>query len=434
MASEAYFVFGGQEIVNHARLIGLSKTLGISAVYLRAATVDWIGPTLFPGGFGLGGFGLGPGGFGGYDIEDQHSNITLTPWYDPAYPASMEFAGIMALAAQGIDDSSRESVTQEYVNDGGNTGKSRNATQTIVWRAAVVASTERGAEFGKRWLDRMLTGSRAKGSCFGADLEYYRFGEVDAPRVHRRNVATTRGVSVVRKRQTSCHSIWLVTFTMVAADPFEYGEEIPCVTSLGQPGVATGARVEDSGSLAMVQQSCPEYDYSPIFDPLYPALVASPTAPNFYPDGWTIESGDTFTRSWARVTPPEPFHLLTVPIITLTGSEEARMVRVSIWDGASDLDNQCGALFSSVVTYLPPDLPMYIDGEQKAAFVWDGFSPVVRRSDSLVLGPTADPVDWSSFNDPTSLLITLDIFDVEGGGVEGDGTVRASLSLVPKSD
>lgn len=429
MAYEGWLDYNGVELVNHARTVALATALGIDTVRLRADSVSWITETLGGFGFGEGPFGEGPFGGG----SGAYSDITNAPWYDSGYEASTEFAGFLMLSLSGLDDSSLESSPIEYITDGGTNGKSRNATQALVASVVLVASTERGAEYGKRWMDRTLRNSGANTFCAGADLWYFRYAEEDAPLVHRRDVKLTRGSSVTRRRKTNCATMWWATFTMTAADPYEYGIQQDVLDGLGGESPSGTPDLVDSGSLVLAQDFCPAYDYSPLYDPLYPALVASPTAPDFLPAGWTIVPGETFERFWAVLEPVEATTLNVVPIITLTSDVEARMVRVSIWPGDADTDVQCSPLFSVVVSYIPADLQFVVDGEQKAAYVWDGSSPVVRRTDSLVYSPDAGPVQWTAFNDPNGLLVTLDLF-FDSGGYEGDGTVRAALALVPKSD
>lgn len=623
MAYDGWIEYNGTELVNLSRTAQLAEVLGIDTVWTSPSSVQWIEDER-----------------GGVD---PYNDITEAPWYDPGYPGSVEFAGIVPLAFTGLDDSTLESAPIEYITDGGHSGKPRNSTLSLVANVAIVASTDRGAEYGLRWLNRVLRDSGPRVFCSGADLRYYRWSGGGAPIVHRRDVRLTRGTVVTRKRVTDCASTWLATFTMTAADPYEYGERVDLVANLGgpiptdapplrvnladRPNVAdgagwdaqvgtnttksletvspirgsvsakftytgaaspigsvfrispasgalrwnvtpgkwvsvsfdarvstgTGTRVvqaemgfystpvagatsdgvaffdtfdanvpkrigailqvpgdapymeltgflgridagtigtgettvldgliieehdSDPGSLpsyfdgdsadgggfgydwngtpgmstsfqydlssvtypygstALVEQSCPVYDYSPVYDPAFPALVPSPTAPNLLPEGWDIFDGMTFDRFWVSIPSVEPSLMNVVPIFTLTSDVDARMVRVSIWPSTADPSDQCDPLFSAVVSYLPAGYNFIIDGEQKASYVWDGLSPAVRRTDSLVYSPSADPVQWTAFTDPTGFLVTVDIFS-DSSGVEGDGSVRVSLALVPKSD
>lgn len=414
MSYDGWLEYNGVELVNLSRTAQLAETLGIDSVWITPSQVSWIQAALG---------------------ESGYSSVSNAPWYDPEFPASGEFAGIIPLGFPGLDDSTTEASTTEYITDGGRSGKQRNATLTVVASVAIVASTDRGAEYGKRWMTRLLRNRSALTFCAGAPLRYFRYESAAAPIVHRREVRLTRGTSITRKRVTDCAAIWLATFTLTCDDPYEYGEAQTVVEDLG--GTPTGD-VTGSGSLALIQMSCPVYDYTPIYDPLYPALVPSPTAPDFYPEGWGIFDGMTFDRFWARITSPEPSTLDVVPRFILTTDTDARMVRVSVWPDASSISDQCDPLFSAVVSYLPANTNFYIDAEQQVAYVWNGSSEAVRRTDSLVYAPNAEPLQWTAFNDPDGLLVTLDVFASESGGgsfgFEGGGTVRASLALIPKSD
>lgn len=413
MATDEWLEFGGTEIVNLSRTIQLAEALGVDALWYTPESVEWVEEALSGSG-------------------EDYSDITQAPWYDAGYPASAEFAGIVSLGVTGLGDSTREATTIEYVTDGGNSSKPRNKTLPMVANMVLVGSTERGVEYGKRWLNRVLRGAGTKMFCSGDDLHYFENAPTEAgetpPVLHYRDVSVTRAVSVTRKRVNDCTSLLWVTFTWTANDPFEYGEPLVQFADLGDAGGPVGPGVDTSGQLDLTELACPVYDYKPVYDPLYPALVAPPTVPDFLPDGWFIEDGLDFTRYWARLDAIEPSHLNVVPMLTLTTDSEARMIRFSVWPNDADPSDLCGWLWSAVVSYLPANQQFIIDGEQEAAYVWDGASPLVRRSDSLVYGPEAYPLDWAAFNDPMGLLVSLDVFDTSGGDV------RAALSVVPKSD
>lgn len=413
MAYDGLLLVDGVELINLSRTAQLAEVMGIDTLWTTPEDVAWIQTAR-----------------GGVDYDLVES----APWYDPGHPASTEFAGIVPLSLSGLDDSTTEASTIEYITNGGTSGKPRNRTLPIVANVSVIASTTRGADFGKRWLDRTLRGSTDPLRCSGSDLHYFQYEQDDSlpvpPLAHRRNVTVSRGTSVTRKRHSHCSATWLVTFTWTANDPFEYGEPIEQFVNLG--GVEPIGPVLDYGVAEhVVEQACPIYDYSPIYDPLRPALVASPTAPDFYPEGWTFLPGVTHKRDWVYLNPVEPSGLSVVPVVTLTTDFEARNVRVSVWPGDSGTNEYCNPLWTATVSYIPPGLDMVLDGEQEVAYVWDGASPVVRRADSLVYGENARPMRWRAFNDPNGLLVTLDIMD---GDYDGDGTVRAALSFVPKSD
>jgi len=414
MAYDGWVEFNDVEIINVSRTAQLARALGIPTVRIVPARVKWIQDTL-----------------GGVDYH----KIENAPWYDPGYPASAEFAGIIPLSLSGLGDSTLTSTTTEYTGHGGNAGRARNETLPIVGSVLIIASTERGAEFGKRWFDRQMSLAGTT-FCSGSDLRYFRYAAAGAPKVHYRNTKITRGTTISRRRKTHCSATWTVNFTLTAADPFEYGEPMSQFIDMGQPGGAAGAGVQQTGVLgqAQVQSTCPVYDYTPIFDPENPALSPSPMAPDFLPAGWNIKAGDLFQRHWVRLKPVEPTDLAVVPMFRLFTANEARRVRLAVWDSGVLNTAQCDPLWSAVVNYLPAGDTFYLDGEQQAAYVWDGGSEMVRRADSLVFSQDAKPVDWRAFNDHVGLLVTMDLFYKPGPQIEGNGTVRVGLDFVSKSD
>ena len=308
MATDAWIEFGGTELVNLSRVTQLARVMGADgALYQSEDSVQWVQDAL-----------------GEIDYDD----ITEAPWYDPSVPESSEFAGLVPLEFAGIEDSTLTSSPSEYVTDGGTAGRARSGTLPIVASVVLVASTERGSEYGRRWLNKVLRASGGSTLCAGADLRYFRYPDEDSPIAHRRDVKLTRGVSITRKHVSDCHALLFATFTFTAADPYEYGEVESIITELSA-GAATGSGVVSSGSTALIQMPCAVWDYSPVFDPLHPALVAPPTAPDFYPAGWGIHTGASFDRIWAEIDPDDSDELNSVPVFTLESSTEIRAVRVS---------------------------------------------------------------------------------------------------------
>lgn len=428
MAYEGWLEFNGVEVFNIGRTVALSRTLGITAVRVRESSVGWIEMSMDDPGFGYSAFGVDPFGYGDAG-EVDYRRIEEAPWYDASHPASREFAGFLPLDVRGLEGSTHAAEVTEYITHGGHSGVGRNATLSIVANTVIVASTERGAEFGLKWLDRVLTPKSTGVFAVGHDLTYFRYAKAHAPKAHRRNVRMTRGTSVTMKRNTSCYSLWKATFTLTAGDPFEYGEPEERVAGLGGP-TPTGD-VTSHGAEDLVEEGCPVFDYSPVFDPAHPALIPSPTAPNFLPDGWDIEIGMGFRRRWAKV--PGSTSLSAVPRFAITSESDARRVRLSIWDGSEAPAVQCEPLWSAVVNYLPAGQTFYVDGEREMAYLWDGMTPFVRRADTVLFSPRGGPVEWPSIS-ASNLLVTLDTFSTGGSTYEGGGSIRASMSLVSKTD
>lgn len=574
MAYDGWLVFNGVEIVNLARTTQIAERRNIDSVWVTSESVEWIQSALY-----------------GYD--EDYGNVALAPWYDEDHPASSEFAGIVPLSLVGLDDSTREATTIEYLTDGGSSGRSRSKTLPIVASMAIVASTPRGADFGKRWLARALAaeGDGTRTFCSGADLEYFvsRFDPTEdtPPTAWRRDVSLTRGVTVTRKRDTPCSVIWWVTFTLTAHDPFEYGQSDDVVYELGRavvnlvpnwsfedgaegwfgevggivqsdeeahsgfasgkitttsggssfirydehiylsgwdfalsawvngpageevtlalhyyyegvwtplspatsevltggwqritavgslpsgitysglaPAFTTpetgtgysyfiddvvmvagdapvdvdgivatpeGPNILESGIISLIEQPCPVYDYTPIYDPLRPALVPPPAIPDFYPAGWTLVPGTDLIRYWAKVKPLAPGSLGVVPTVRLLGPT-MRMVRVGIRPLDAPITDQCDPLWEATVTYLPGNQEVVIDGIAQASYVFTGAT--VRRMDSLVFGPGARPVRWGSISSSTGFLVTVDVLS-DSDAPNWSGHIRASVTLTHRSD
>lgn len=408
MAYNGWMQFNGIELVNVSRTVQLAQAMGISTVRVPASKVAWIGPALG---------------------ETDYDDIIEAPWYDSNRPETGEFAGFIPLDFTGLDESTQASAPIEFITDGGHSGKRRASTLAMVGSFVIVALTERGAEYGKQWLDVVLQGSPNRRFCNGVDLTYFAWGDADAPKVHRRDVALTRGTSVTRRRRRECSSSWWVQFTVTAGDPYQYGEPVLVVEDLG--GTVSSPFYLDTGTEVMTESLCPVFDYTPIYDPLFPGLAPVPAIPNFYPDGWEIYPGMTFDRYWVEIF-PSALVRTTVPRLALTTSSlEARMVRVSIWPRGEDPDIQCNALWTTTVSYIPEEVEMTIDGELRAAYVWDGVSDAVRRAESLIYGDDAAPMNWTTIA-ARGYLVALDLFSDSDGALAQD--VEADLWLIPRSN
>lgn len=404
MAYDGWIEFDGIELINISRTATLAVVLGIDSVWTNPESVQWIRDALTTG--------------------EEYEDVTDAPWYDPGYPASGEFAGVVPLSLAGLSDSTLSSTPVEYITDGGHPGKPRNSTLPIVASVAIVASTEAGADYGLRWMNSVLRGSPNR-YCAGSGMRYFRFASPDSPFAERRNVQLTRGSSVTRKRTTDCASTWLVTFTLTAGDPFEYGDPISAITALGNGGTS-GPLVIDSGGLTYGFVECPDYDYDPAYNPLNTGLVPSPPVPDFYPDWWHL--GDpSGTRFWAELAPVEPSALPLVPRVTLTAAADATIVAVSFWPRGSDITQVCGDHFNFLASYVPASGSLVVDGMDKVAYVNTG--GLLRRADSFLFDTKAKPVRWRSFNDPAGFLVTMDVISIYGGH-----GVSAAIDFITKSD
>lgn len=409
MAVDEWVAFDDVELVNLSRTAQLSSVLGIDSLWVQPGDVQWVQDVL---------------GETGYD------DVTQAPWYRSHIPASAEFAGIVPLSIRGLNDSTMSATVTEYVTDGGSSGTMRGDTLPIVVGAVIMASTSRGASYGKKWLDRALrAGSTASMMCSGWDLNYFDVDGPNAKKMHRRRVRATRGASVTQKRSNDCSTMWWVTFTLTANDPYEYGEPVLQIAELSE-SAATGPNVDGTWFFDGTYSTCPSWSYDPTYDPTFPALVEPPSSPEYLPESWLVSTGDPFRRWYINLGPDVPEALTAVPLIEVSSTSDARMIRVSLWEDLTDGTQQCDALMSVMITYLPAGQTLYIDGEQQSVYLWDGASPAVSRADTLVFNFDARPTQWKPVSLSSDLALTLDVFTENADPAD----VSARFSLIQKSD
>lgn len=433
------------EIINLARTTALAEQMGLEAVWTPFRTVEWINQDADPN----------------YDGSDA---IEGTPWFAEGQEASREFAGLVPLSLLGLEDSTYESTPVEFITDGGHTGKGRATTLPIVFSVMLVGSSERGVEYGLRWLRKTLKRGSAGNAalCTGESLYYLRYASPNAPRVHRNNVKLTRPVTVTRKRNSGCTWSVTVTFTLTAGDPYEYGEPAEVIDSMGfvslpeeedlEPDIemspTDGVALTGSGAHAMEELPCAGYDYTPVYDPLFPALVEPPAVPDFYPDGWNMTYGAEVARAYAVFTVPYDVRdMVVVPRITINSDAPVRGARVAIVSSdivSSDAETDtalCDPLFLAAMTYTGSSYDYgssvrtttVLDGEHGWAYIENSDTGVLRRADSLVFSSEGAPVRWTDFDAGDSLILVLDLFGDDYALESRGSDLRISLSLTPKS-
>jgi hypothetical protein len=111
-------------------------------------------------------------------LGDAEYNTPLmddAPWTDPNVPQSYAFYGVYPLDITGAEDSSRTSTVTENTGDGGNPGRLRHGTKSVVFSALLIGEDEAAVEYGFNWLKQALLPnpcSGATGDCSGEELCY----------------------------------------------------------------------------------------------------------------------------------------------------------------------------------------------------------------------------------------------------------------------
>lgn len=224
-----YLSVGGVEIANSARLreylrtVGSPLDSGTDICACGALTADILGDQP-------------------YTTPDDPDSPA--PWYDPDDPASGEFAGLLILDMEGIDDFPVARTVTTAVTGGGSLGPARIQPREITITGILLGATCCGTDFGLRFLAQALqgcTGSACGGDCVtmydccpGDDMTPEQFNA--AHRRTFRRVALTDGPRVTGRtgdghcgggRCSTGADIITVEFTLTAATPWAYTDEVP---------------------------------------------------------------------------------------------------------------------------------------------------------------------------------------------------------------
>lgn len=160
-------------------------------------------------------------------------------WTDPDDPASFEFLGFMPTEVTGLENSTWESPTVEFVQDGGVALSGRRTGREIRVKGLMIASSQGGMSSGMSWLRNVLsdTACRDSSGCGGErlivlsaspevcdDVQY----QVSPVRVHPclapyvrqfYRVQATSGVKVRNEWSTPCGPMYEVEFLLYAGVP-----------------------------------------------------------------------------------------------------------------------------------------------------------------------------------------------------------------------
>ena len=416
MAWDGYFSYAGQEFVNAQR----------TEAYAQAAGAGW-----FKGCYNTS--DLGP-------MLGQRYRTPLldpAPWADPDAPESYGFFGVYPLGVTGLEDSTRVGTVIESVSDGGTVGRIRHATRAVVFNVALVGDSDCALDYGVRWLRRLLLGaacgSQAQQACAGDDLCYLScepaldweqegtlldiLGCLDPYERSLRRVVFNTGPTITSKQTTTNGgAVWTATMTAVAGNPWEFSTNIPIVE--GFNGVRTNPYVCDPPGLVNLDgpivddASCKPTEYVPVFDPSCPAFV-QPPAPVTVPLGCYEPP-----KNWKRrqFTIPEEFIPLwgeVVPRIEIHAAKtEVRNLRVRFYadvDGDNNIDDDvCAYCGDFVVSYVPAQETLVIDGSDELVYVEAPGAVGRRRADSLVFATDGTPFEWPVLSCGFGYIVTID--------------------------
>lgn len=453
MAWEGYFEYAGSEVINVAR----------TEAYARDAR--WFRPQFENESLPL---ILGDGGYRSPLMDDA-------PWTDPDIEESYDFLGLYPLSVEGLENSTRTSTVVESLGDGGLPGRVRHGTKAVVFNCLILATSEAGADYGMMWLRRILLGGPCgpdvTSSCFGASLCYLSsapeyeqptdsfFERLDGgdpesggyfmlgggpstvtpyltspvnPSTwaaaclarHMRSISRVtfnNGPTITSKRQmTDGASVWQVTFTAVAGNPYEFGSEVQVIQGFLDPEVEVpwaGGYEPDGASLdtlghTVTEPDCSEPAQSPVVDPLHPAIIPPPGPPSVPLGNFTPPT------SWHRrqFTVPKQYVPLwgeVVPKLNLHARDgDVRNVRLRFYSDPFNVgdisDDPCAYCGDIIVSYVPVDHTLVFDAAEEQVYV-TAAGGGRQRADSLVFKSDGTPFDWPVLTCGFGYIVTLDM-------------------------
>ncbi|WP_371793821.1 hypothetical protein OIE91_11125 [Streptomyces albidoflavus] len=222
---DSYLTLGGVEIANHTRLEEYLQSVGspldsAGACGCPTLTADMVGDAPYSN-----------------PADDE------APWWDPDVPESEEFAGLMVLSIEGLDEyPMRRTVTNSVVG-GGAIGPARSVPRTITVTGVLLGSTCCGVEYGLHWLAEALRGCTG-GLCDGDCMTLFNccppegMSQEEFLARHRRSlrrVALVDGPRVISRSGTGCTAgecttgadLLTVEFVLTAGSPWLWTDPTP---------------------------------------------------------------------------------------------------------------------------------------------------------------------------------------------------------------
>ncbi|MFL5861746.1 MAG: hypothetical protein ACJ780_13350 [Solirubrobacteraceae bacterium] len=416
MAWPGYFFFAGTEVINATRTERYARTFNVgwfNAVY-NQDDLAWL---------------LG---------EDDYTSPLQddAPWTDPDNLDSYDFYGAYPLEITGLEDSTVDAEVVESVIDGGYVQKPRRKTRSVVFSAVLVGASECAVEYGLRWLRTVLNGGACfgavYGNCGGAELCYLACSPAIGDegegalscysRVGRslHGVTNITGPAVTKKLEMiDGGAAWTVTWTMVAADPTEFGVEKPLILGFLDPAVDVpyvGGEVPAGGSYdpdGYVQSdpACPAPIFTPVFDPSCDLLQPPPDLPSVVPMCFSFPV-NYLRRSFVIPHDNIPLWTEVSPVVTLhTGVDEMRSVRLrfyaDVFDTGTPNQDPCNYCGDVVFSYIPPGATLVLDCADRQVYI-DQPGLGRRRADSLASASDGSPFDWPVFSCGFGYVVTVD--------------------------
>ncbi|MFD5788564.1 hypothetical protein ACFWH1_18320 [Streptomyces sp. NPDC127037] len=228
---EHYLCLGGTEIANSARLDAYLESVGNPLDSVGACACETFDAVLV--------------GDEPYTTPEEDQ----APWYDPAVPESAQFAGLMVLTVDGLENHPMQRAVTQSAAGTAALGPAREQPRTITVTAVLLGATCCSVSYGLRWLSEALAGCTGDG-CGGDDLTLYNCcpAEFEEPQpfaaAHRRTlrrVALVDGPRIVARAGNGCSGsggcsvgadVITVEFVLTAAIPWAWTDPVPVLDVL----------------------------------------------------------------------------------------------------------------------------------------------------------------------------------------------------------
>jgi hypothetical protein len=406
-----YLTLGGVEIANSSRLATYLDTVG--------------SPLSRAGGCGCPTLTAEVLGDAPYTTPQEDG----APWYDPTVPESGEFAGLMVLSVEGLEDHPVRRAVTGAVAGGGVLGARRVQPRTIAVTGVLLGATCCGVAYGLHWLaaalDQAGCGQPREG-CDGADLTAFNCcpsaqetqDPASAARHLRtfRRVALTQGPTIVERSGDGCSGstgcdvgaeMLTVEFVLTAATPWAWTPTEPVIeidppAPLPVEDCPTRWCVHRPGQDDPCEGTCrnaPCAEPGACSDP----SCRTPTPPVPAPPGTCFCHAATVnTECYELDLSPRASSASVLPVITVTaGSSDMRRVTISVYERTADHDGldcaqvaemeRCNPHSQIQIGYVPADGTLLLDGQVGRATVECGGRAETATD---VWGAQGAPVSW----------------------------------------
>jgi hypothetical protein len=440
MAWLGYFTMNGSEFINMER----------TEKYLADAKVSWFIPR-----YGENGITAAVSDAPYEGVEDDPA-----PWVDPDIPVSTLFWGTYPLSVVGLSDSSRAAVITENIGNGGSIGPVRAASKQVVFEVILLGANEAATEYGLNWLKSLLTGVPCDSGagcdegelcylaskpcaglpCHGTSLVLDDTCRVETIYRTLRGVKSISGPTITSQRSMSDgSSMVVVTFTIAAGDPFEYGMEVELVEGFGVeadpwvPDVVPADWAFDDTGVEIDEIPCALAVYQPIVDPLCPAIEPPPVPPSI-PVGCFVVP-EQWERRWFTLPRKYvPYWGDSVPVVSVQATvNEVRGLRLRFYsDPYADvtaMEDSCAFCGDILFSYIPPSTTMILDGISQQVIA-EGAGGERQRADSLVFATDGSPFEWPLLSCGFGYVVAV---DVPADQAPGWQFPAIDLTLVPRS-